>query len=44
MKLSAVDQSAIRLSMDAMIAYIPTFILFEDVLMLCDVEFLAQAN
>ena len=44
MKLRAVGQSAMRLSMNAMIAYIPTFTLFEDVLPLCDVEFLAQAN
>ena len=42
--IGAVDQSAMRLSMDAMIAYVRTFTLFEDVLMLCDVEFLAQAN
>ncbi len=44
MKLGVVDQSVIRLIMNAMIAYIPTFKLFEDVLPLCDVEFLAHAN
>ena len=44
MKLREVDQSAMRLSMNAMIAYIQTFTLFEDVLPLCDVGFLDQAN
>ena len=44
MELRSVGQSAMRLLMNAMIVYIPAFTLFEDVLLLCDVEFLAQAN
>ena len=44
MELRSVGQSAMRLLMNAMIAYIPTLTLFEGVLLRCDVEFLAQAN
>tara|TARA_B100001750_G_C15328108_1_gene505782 strand:+ start:727 stop:861 length:135 start_codon:yes stop_codon:yes gene_type:complete len=44
MELMAVGQSAMRLLRNNMIAYIPAFTLFEGVLPLFDVEFLAQVN